>query len=302
MNKTVNVTGMKVHTVVSSNLLISETNASDASYGNSLSQARECLLEPSSTINGINYYWTATDNVDAQGNAIDDTYTAYSESTTLTAAHTSAGKTAVDTAFNSNYGKTVTAATVGDYDNIAYGYVDYTFYLKAVNSEASGTLPLKLTKLDLESENGTRLEKAWRAAMFVQDATANTPLATAIASTDAKSIFKIADATNFDGANKAIGVNSTTSVVEPVTLAYGTGGAVATYNPANGAVVAEVANGATEYYKITIRLWLEGEDNTCNNTTFAKLTEDYHLELQFDLDNTTTAVSALSLTEHTVTP
>ena len=47
--------------------------------------------------------------------------------------------------------------------------------------------------------------------------------------------------------------------------------------------IGTVANGTTKYFKVTLRLWLEGEDTTCNSTTYAQLTDVYSLSAKFDL-------------------
>lgn len=71
-------------------------------------------------------------------------------------------------------------------------------------------------------------------------------------------------------------------------------------------VIASVTRASTEYFKVTIRLWLEGEDTTCTNTTFAALTSNYTLDIGFTLGNSggETAVTniatpiATATTEH----
>ena len=179
MNKEVEVTGMQVRTVVGSNLLISPDNDGEASYKNNLNQTRACTLEPSSTIDGITYFWTSTSNVDAAGNAIAESYTQYAEAlpSGVTTWNHVAAKTAYDKAFNDTYAFTSPAMT---YAGVAYGYVDYTFYLKAVNTEQEAR-NLNLTKLNMlynaaapTDQTGTDygvVDKAWRAALIVQDIT-----------------------------------------------------------------------------------------------------------------------------------
>lgn len=286
MNKSVEVTGMKVHTVVGSNLLISETNANAASYGNSLEQTRECLLEPASTVNGINYFFTSTSNVDARGDAKTNTYTAYNETESWTSAHTAAGKTKFDQAFNTNYGLgTIEKDTDKTYNDVAYGYVDYTFYLKAVNSETTPQ-DLILDKLELKYDNGTVSEKAWRAALIVDEATEYVAYSGTLASTNVKSIYSMPSATNFES-GKAVASTTATGV-----LAYGTENATTAYNAT--AVLDNVGVGATKYYYVTVRLWLEGEDETCNNSTFATLTDDYTLDLEFSMADGKTGVTSIT--------
>lgn len=52
MNKSVTVTGMELKTTVSSNLQIAATNT-ESDFDNSLSQSVKALLEPVSTIDGL---------------------------------------------------------------------------------------------------------------------------------------------------------------------------------------------------------------------------------------------------------
>ena len=47
--------------------------------------------------------------------------------------------------------------------------------------------------------------------------------------------------------------------------------------------LATITAGATKYYKVVVRLWIEGEDTTCTSETFANLTDTWALALQLDL-------------------
>ena len=49
------------------------------------------------------------------------------------------------------------------------------------------------------------------------------------------------------------------------------------------------------YYLITVRLWLEGEDTTCNNTTFANLEDDWRLDMAWSLEDTEITESVTSI-------
>ena len=285
MNNKVTVTGMTITTQVSDNILIAPADPSDASkngntetaYRNALHQVREALLEPSSTINGVNFYWTSTSNVQADGDAIDEVYTAYNEGTSQD--HDDAGKTAYDAAFNTNYGITSPTATA---TGTAYGYLDYSFYLKATNTDTAAKKVI-MDKCNLLYQGSATAIKAWRAAMFVQSATKETAQTTALASTDVKTILTPASAVNQTSDTYAVGSGSTAPEVKA--LAYGhttTDNDITTYNVA--AIVDDSIDGATtEYYKVTIRFWLEGEDKQCTNETFASLTKDWRLDLQFSM-------------------
>ena len=254
MNSTVTVTGMEVKTKVTSNLLISP-NATEANFTTQLSQAKNALVEPVSTIDGKAFYYTSTSNVLPGGDARTDAYTLYN------AADTSA--------FNTAYG------TTG-----AVGYVDYTFYIKATSTEDNSKVAL--TKCNLLYNGAAVTEKAWRVAVFANVSADNAANASGVSTSlaTAKTILTPASATNFTG-GKAV---SSTSALDTVT-----------YNTA-AVIDADIDAGISRYYYITVRLWLEGEDNTCNVETFAALTNKYTLDLDFQIDTGATGVTAIGTT------
>ena len=260
MNRIVDVTGMSVTTEVTDSLLIAGTNTESA-YGKTLEQSRVGRLRPVSTVDGVNFFYTESQYVRGDGSTAGTHFTAYTEATSLS--NSTAGKDAYSAGFQTAYGVTdsITAS------NVLYGYIDYVFYIKATNTTGSAE-DLKLTKLNLLYNNqaiGT--EKAWRVAVFDQAATAST------APTTGATILAIDDAENYvnDPSNQAVS-STTTPYLANVS-----------YTPASDWAVASVAAGQTEYHKVTVRLWLEGEDSTCNNETFATLTSAYTLSLQFVL-------------------
>ena len=277
MNKEVTVTGMQMKTTVGSNLLISET-ASDSAFAKSLTQTRSALLEPSSTVDGIQYFYTT--NAGSNGDALADNYTPYSEATSQT--DTAAAKTAYDAAFNTAYGNTAGTTAFAT----AYGYVDYAFYLKATNTDTGNTGTLVMSKCNLlynASGDGTTwaapTDKAWRTAMFVQelgstvsngtaptvDTSGSTPSYSGAAK---KTILRISGAGNQTGTD-AVATDSTLSA--------------ATYDTA-ATLDSTIASNATEYYYVVIRVWIEGEDTTCTSQTYAALTNNYKLDLEFALN------------------
>ena len=257
MNNKVTATGMSVTTQVSNNLFIAEDTLDgtaikgDSDFKTSLVEDIDALLEPVSTINPKDFFYTSTKNVQASGDAVADKYVAYNPDST--------------TAFDDNYG------TTG-----AVGYVDYVFQLKAINTMDSAQ-DLKLTKLDLtygdKDANGV---KAFRAGVFVKDLGTDPAVAFTAGADTVTAIYAYAAAgtANFDG--KA--VNSTTTLD---TVTY------------NAAATQSVAADTTNYYQVIVRLWLEGEDKNCNNNTFTKLTDEWNLNVGFEL-GTGTAVSALT--------
>jgi hypothetical protein len=277
MNSRVTVTGMTVRTIVNDNLFIAPTtfaeagHAADADFVKDATQTVTGLLEPVSTINGKNFFYTENANVLASGDARTDTYITY-DPTDLTD-------------FNTNYGTSSsgfeTTGTEG-----AVGYKDFYLELKAVNTSTSPSA-LKLTNLNLIYPTGAeKIEKAFRVAVFVQkfgdnDSDSATPDAYTMVSEAtlpaATSIFSESGATNFT-ATKAV---KTTSTLDTVLTP-------------NAAVSVNVAAGATEYYKVVVRLWLEGEDNTCNNETFAALKNNWSLNLAFELNTSTAATTNIA--------
>ncbi len=281
MNNKVSVTGMSVTTKVSSSILISGTNADAASYGDQLNQVRSGVLEPASSVDGIGFYYT-TDAV-TSGDAKQDTYKEYSEAErsgdnpatqatetewTNALANTNAGKTHYDSVFNNSYG-----FTAADTEHVCYAYMDYVFYLKATNTSAS-TAHLRMTECLMKYNNGKISEKAWRVAVFSQAVTDYNQSVSAITSSDKKTILPLNGATNFTSGQAV----ASTSALGSVT--YGT-----------AANLLDVATGVTAWQKVTVRLWLEGEDNTCNNETFALLDKAYTLQLSFRIDDQENAVT-----------
>ena len=265
MNNAVSVTGMKVHTQVGDNLLIADGNPSgtsltakpdDSAFKVALVQERNALLEPVSTIDGVAFFYNNVNNVEADGHATAATYTAYDHSST--------------TAFNTNYGT-----------DTAVGYVEYELFLRATNTK-NVAQDVKLVSLDLTYGGSSQTQTAFRVAIFVSNmgetgATAAVA-ASSLTTTQLVTILKPDGATYFNStAVKTIG----------------------TKDAVNGkidddAVIGTVDPGKNNYYKVTIRLWLEGEDTTCNNTTFANLNDEWSLDAKFIIDSTTAAVNEIN--------
>lgn len=289
MNKEVTVTGMEVHTKVGSNLLITEdsyklttTNDNkDEKYKTDIKQLRKCLLEPASTVNGVDYWYTV--DASADGKKLSGaSYLPYSEGSGTSLDNETAGKTAYVQQFNEKYttypSGGFTAGNVAYTDKAtpgaAYGYVDYTFYIKATSDAANQHVAL--TKCNLQYDGGELnnsgsipdIDKAWRVAVFTQDATMNTDVSTAPTADNLITILKPDDAENHE-TGKAVNSASSIATIPKQDL-------VANFAPIS-------TSGATAYYRVTVRLWLEGEDKTCTSETYAKLTEEYTLDLEFKL-------------------
>ena len=293
MNTTVTVTGMSVSTRISDNLQIaSDTIDSDAKkadnlFQNGLNQTVTGILEPVSTVDGEAFFYTATDNVKADGDAITDTYIAYNASAAAS------DTTNYSNAFSENY-------DVKKSDT-AVAYVDYVFQIKAINSDTSTDKNVKLTGVNLLYNNlaeTTNEIKAFRVAVFVEDITDTDP------SGDIGTLVTILapSAAAYRTAGKAVATtagpvsegNMTTSVSEL----------------GSNATIGQVDAGTTGYFKVVVRLWLEGEDTTCNSQTYLSLTKNWTLDLKMDLGtgdgvaaigSTASAVATASTTTASVT-
>ncbi len=273
MNTSVTVTGMSVTTKVSSNLQIAQTNL-EANYTDAITQARSGILEPASSISGADgsfYYTTAAKG---DGDAKTDAYTLYNENATPALANSYAGKATHDAAFNTAYGfGTPSIRTTDDgADNVCYGYIDYSFYLKGTSSEAGQKIVM--TKCNMLYNNlAITTSYAWRVGVFVTTAGANTEVNDGDVAVSGKQITIL----DFGSGKSA---NQTANIAVSGPAATGS-----VLHPNANAVLAtlgtEQAPIQTQRYKVIVRLWLEGEDKTCTNDTYASLTESWKLDLEF---------------------
>ena len=289
-NGNVTVSGMAVHTSVSSNMLISATYQEE-DFGVALVQGREAFLKPTSTINGVDFFYTSTSNVDAAGAPKRLDYIAYNEATGTALANSDAGKTKYDAGFQTANGITGSITE----SNVAYGYVDYSFYLKVTNAESSAQ-DIVMTKCNLLYDGAATTVKAWRVALFAKNL-GDTALASAtndeVAEANLVTIMGLSASASGDYfvSGKAAATAYTPDnpgTTETNEYAAGTRDDVSNLSEeAISSVAANsgngIASGATLYQKLTVRLWLEGEDKDCNNDTFALLTEDWTLDLEFGL-------------------
>lgn len=69
--------------------------------------------------------------------------------------------------------------------------------------------------------------------------------------------------------------------------------AVANAN-ANAYVAQNLPQGETKYYRVVVRLWLEGEDVSCTSDTYAQLTNAWKLDIGFKLDGATAGVQNIT--------
>ena len=298
MNKEVEVTGLTMKTKVSSNLLISENNVEGTYVPDQMISGRKALLEPVSSTTGKTgeFFYTldakeSGQKAHAASGAGSIAYVAYDETknaegTNTNATATAAGKYYYDDTFSKAYGVEPAATEYGT----AYGYVDYVFYLKATGDTDNQQLVMTACDLNYTYPGGTlsdgtttidaNVDQAWRVAVFASDITANGGKGNTIdavgkldpAASAAKTILAPSGADNWTDGEA---VNATT----------GTG--AVTYGDA-AVLDNDIDAGVTKYYKVLVRIWLEGEDETCNSETYAKLTDAWSLDVEFKLENNAT--------------
>lgn len=253
LNNKVTVTGMNVTTKVSNSILIAASTtdatakAADSAFKTNYVAHSETLLEPVSTVDGNTFFYNASTNVQASGDAIADSYIAYAEGDT----------------FDQNYGVDSTASTAD-----AKGYVDYAFQLKVTNTDPSANAYVNLTQCNLTYNGAATSEKAFRVAVFVSDMGADGSTAAAVPGT-LLTILRPSGAAYFTS-DSAVANTTTISAVDT--------------KIDDQAIIGTVSAQSTHFYKVVVRLWLEGEDNTCNNTTFATLTSNWALDLAVELE------------------
>jgi hypothetical protein len=275
MNREVTVTGMTMNTKVSENLLIADdtiaNNAikADNLFNNSLVQLVDGLIEPVSTVDGKTFFYTAGTNVQGNGAVLNKTWAEYNPADTSD--------------FAEEYALTGADATA------AKGYVDYVYQLKAINGSTASEI--RLTGLNLTyggTEDNDQL--ATRIAVFAEDlgyktgsddSHLGTPAGDMGATVVKKAIYTIDGAANF---SKTEGDSATLDDAVSATDER----ADVTYNEK---FTLPVGTNQTQYYRIVVRVWLEGEDTTCNNTTFMDLTDKWSVDMKWDLVATATADS-----------
>jgi len=267
MNTKVTVTGMQVKTKVSSNLAIagdtltSTARKTDDSFQSSLSQTVKGYLEPVSTVNGTNFFYTL--NAKADGSKESGDYTLYDSTAAATDTTTYAN------AFSEKYGVTKSAVSAfKGSEGAADAYVDYVFQLKAVATETSF---INLEKVFLVDANAKDNSKAHRIAVFVEDITTSNPSG----SVGTRQIIL----TETGAANQTTG--EAVSAVDDTDAV--------TYNAYANTTLATISEAGTKYYKVVVRLWLEGEDTTCYNDKFLALTNAWSIDLVINLNTASTS-------------
>ena len=268
MNSRVTVTGMQVRTQTGDNLLIASCETTDTAkkdenlFKTAMTTQLSALLEPVSTVDGATFFYNKTSNVGGDGNAFSDSYVAYSTSSEDL------------TAFNTNYD------TTG-----AVGYIDYAFQLKAINT-SSDDKNVVVEALKLTYGTKPDVDKAFRVAIFVDNMgeTGSTAASASQSASNLLSILRQSGATYFGILN-----NNALDHTDKAISAVDTAPTAVNEKIDDAATIGTVAANKTNYFKVVVRLWLEGEDSSCNNTTFATLTDAWQLDVTIKLaDNNTT--------------
>jgi hypothetical protein len=282
LNKTVNVTGMDVKTKVGENLLISHVTGTgvaknaDSTFVTEDNTTIKAWLEPVSTNTAAatNFWYTLDAKADGSKLSATTEYVDY-DSVGLGAA---SDATNYANKFSQAYGVTKTEVTTfgatTSPSDAAVGYVDYTFQLKAVNTSGSAQ-EIHLTQLDLVYDGiESPVEDAFRVAVFCEpEAASHTDDSDYFAAggTTLKKFYKTTAANYFTTKSGASAANTVTAITTFADEA------------SSDNKLASVAADTTAYYNVVVRLWIEGEDTTCNSQTFAELTEKWSLSLQLDL-------------------
>ena len=258
-NDRVTATGLKATAQTgSSALLIAENgaNITDNDFKTTVElNAGAKKLAPVSTIDGTNFFWTPGTNVKGDGDAINDTYTAYDE-----------------TDFKSRFSDAV-------------GYIEYDLLLKATFTEAKS---IGMTELGLKYSKTSDNSNAFRVAFFATGPCSTAKLASGETPTLVSIMNNDKDTTaNFD-ASKAVASTTTIGAVtkasEPALVIAGSSDQV-----------------GTNYYHVIVRLWIEGEDNTCRTEVFRPLDGEWHLSLAFQAYDASAEGAPTPVTEYTAT-
>lgn len=276
LNKKASVQNMSLRVSTSSNLLISPDNASDATYDKELKKNIEALLAPSSTINGIDYFYTldaAADGHKAKGPNDEYPFLKYMENETLDVLDTYAEKSKYDKVFNLNYNISTANPETAAAFKTAYGYVDYVMYLKATSTEENQKIVM--SKCNLLYKGEVLEDKAWRAAILVQETNAKTQPASV---GDLVSIIAPTGAKNH---NEGLAANTISSIGD--------------ISKDNEEVVIDnsIASGESKYYKVVVRVWIEGEDTTCTTEVYGNRTDKYTLDLEYKIDKDIEGVKSI---------
>ena len=180
-------------------------------------------------------------------------------------------------------------ATEATTSNTAY-VLDYVFQLKATNTDTTSK-DLYIKELKLTSPTSNDAYKAFRVATFIE-----------ASSTNANSTAVTEGTT---GSFKAKTTGNVKAIYAPTGYAYQTSGQAINSADGTKASVSSLVTSATsltsvaptsnlaKYYKVWVRLWLEGEDKSCTATLFEN-DGTWSLAVTVDMGTATDGASNIS--------
>ena len=174
------------------------------------------------------------------------------------------------TPFNDNY------RTTG-----SVGYADYDFQIMATNSSDTAK-SLVLNRLALTYGGSDTIQPSFRVAVFVKEFSGAAIDDATLTATDKVMIYAPTGAAYIN--NKAASSTSATA-------------AAPTFN-SNTTFSGAIAAGETKYFRVLVRVWLEGQDTKCTNKLFANLDKTWSLDAAFALGSA--SVTALGNTASTI--
>ena len=130
--------------------------------------------------------------------------------------------------------------------------------------------------IDFSGTDTTVLDRAWRISVFSIESAANTTSGTPSSA-----------AANIVGGNP-LGL-STASYFDNTAVSSTTAKSAASTTNSGVVIATGLTAGTPAYYKVTVRIWLEGEDPSCKTETYLNLDDSWKLDLQFDLVPSTDA-------------
>lgn len=277
MNTRVSATGMQMETEAGDNVLISanetKTLADLIAFQNALINNQKRDLRPVSSADGANFYYVKGFQVSGDGSTNAPTgyapYALYNDS--------------ARSDFKNNY-----RIRSGE---DAYGYIEYKFQVMATNA-SDVAKDLVFDAIDLTYSGSNDVPNAFRAAIFVDEFVADSnaddkldvtteTLVTILRPSDAKYLSNPAGT----GTNQAV-------------VSTSEKGAVSNKLDARAVLAEDIPADATKFFRVVVRVWLEGEDTTCTNATFASLDETWSLDLSVAFSNT--AVNKLNDAERSI--
>ena len=272
MNTRVTATGMQMGTEAGDNVLIANNTSKtkETALGNFKNTlvlpVAKANLRPVSSVDGANFYFVDAFQVAGNGAAVAPSgYNPYTKYDTSDAEKLAASQTA----FENNYRKAGIKP-----------YVEYAFQVMATKAEGAAA-DLVIDSIALTYNGSTNVQKAFRVAVFADEFTG-----TEVTTETLVTILSQSGAANHTPNSAVSGVNATSAVQKP-----GAATKIATAIP----------EGETHFYRVVVRVWLEGEDTTCTNATFADLDDTWSLDLGISFaDGSHSAQTTLSSTVRNV--